>query len=336
MSALVVLNISVWEWQNKMVKILVVGGAGYIGSHVVKALLQEGMEILVFDNLSSGHKVNLFSEAEFFEGDILDYAKLSEAMAKNIDAVIHLAAKKAVGESMEKPELYAKNNLIGSINILNAMLENNVNNIVFSSSASVYGNAQYLPIDEKHPLNPASFYAYSKKAVEEYMDWYSITRGMKYVSLRYFNAAGYDEAGDIKGRDANPQNLLPIIIEVLDGKREVLQIFGDDYDTKDGTCVRDYIHVSDLASAHVLAIKYLVNGGASTIYNLGTQNGVSVKEVVAATEKVYGRKLPVKYSKRRAGDPEKLWASSEKAFNELGWKPKYLSIEDIIRTEAKK
>lgn len=314
-----------------MTKVLVVGGAGYIGSHVVKALLDEKMQVVVFDNLSTGHEINLFAAAEFVRGDVLDYTLLAQTMERGIDAVVYLAAKKAVGESMLQPEIYAKNNLIGAVNLLNAMAEKGVKNLVFSSSAAVYGVPQYVPMDENHPIDPISFYGFTKVEVERYMDWYDRLQKIRYVSLRYFNAAGYDAA--IKGRDTNPQNLLPIIAEVATGKRSALKIFGNDYATRDGTCLRDYVYVNDLASAHILAIKRLLSGGPSAIYNLGTNHGTTVKEVADAAQKVLGRPLPVEYAERRAGDPPVLLASFDKAKRELNWQPRYTDIEDIVRTE---
>lgn len=314
-----------------MTKILVVGGAGYIGSHVVKALLDQKMQVVVFDNLSTGHKINLFPAAEFVQGDVLNYELLSRTMGQGIDAVVYLAAKKAVGESMLRPEIYAENNLIGAVNLLNAMAKNRVKNLVFSSSAAVYGVPQYVPMDENHPVDPISFYGFTKVEVERYMDWYDRLQKIRYVSLRYFNAAGYDAA--IKGRDTNPQNLLPIIAEVATGKRPALKIFGNDYATRDGTCLRDYVHVNDLAAAHILAIKRLLAGGQSAVYNLGTNHGTTVKEVAEAASKVLGRPLPVEYAERRAGDPPVLLASFDKAARELNWHPRYTDIEDIVRTE---
>ena len=314
-------------------KVLVIGGAGYIGSHVAKALLDDGAKVVVYDDLSSGHKVNLFPKAEFVEGNILDFAKLKQTMEQGIDAVVYLAAKKAVGESMENPELYAENNLIGAVNVLNAMAKAKVRVLVFSSSAAVYGMPEYLPVDEKHPVNPINFYGFTKLEMERLMDWYDKLKGIKYTALRYFNAAGYDENGAVKGRDSKPQNLLPIIKEVIDGKRECLMVFGNDYDTRDGTCVRDYVHVSDLADAHVKAIKRLLEGKPSAVFNLGTSHGVTVKEVIAATEQVTGKTLPVRFVERRAGDPAVLVASSDRAEKELGWKPRYTEIHDIIKTE---
>ncbi len=320
-----------WKGQRTVTKVLVLGGAGYIGSHVVKELLDNGMSVRVFDNMSSGDELNLFEKAEFVKGDIRNKAELLNAM-NDIGAVVFLAGKKAVGESMEKPSLYTDTNITGAINVVDAMLEKGVENIVFSSSAAVYGMPQYSPVDEKHPTNPINFYGWTKKFFEEYLDWYSITKGINYVSLRYFNAVGYDASGAIKGREKNPQNLLPIIVEVLNGQREKLSVFGDDYDTPDGTCVRDYIHVSDLASAHFLAIKYLLNGGGSDVVNLGSGNGSSVKEVVLAAQRASGRQVNVEYTQRRAGDPVALTASAKKAKALLGWEPKYLDIEEIIKT----
>lgn len=210
-----------------MVKVLVVGGAGYIGSHVVKALLQSGHRVTVYDNLSSGQKINLFSEAAFVEADILDFAALDKAMAGQ-EAVVHLAAKKAVGESMEKPELYAENNITGSLNIMKAMLKDGVENMVFSSSAAVYGMPEYLPIDEKHPLRPINFYGFTKYDIEKYMEWYGRLKNFRYLALRYFNAVGYDAEGSIRGREVGSQNLLPIIMDTAAGRREKLMVFGTD------------------------------------------------------------------------------------------------------------
>lgn len=312
-------------------KVLVVGGAGYIGSHVAKALIQSGHMVTVFDNLSSGQKINLFSQNVFVEGDILDYKALCQAM-KGHDAVVHLAAKKAVGESMENPMLYSVNNISGSINILNAMVETGAKYLVFSSSAAVYGMPDKSLIDENTPLNPINYYGFTKLEIEKFMQWYDQLKNIKFVALRYFNAVGYDADGDIRGKEINSQNLLPIIMEVLSGKRSELKIFGNDYPTPDGTCIRDYIHVSDLASAHVLALEKLAQGMSSQSLNLGTGKGTSVKEMVEAVEKVSGRKVPVVYAPRRAGDPAILIASADKARSLLGWKPAYTDICKIVQT----
>ena len=313
-------------------RILVVGGAGYIGSHVQKQLLNEGFEVFIYDNLSSGNRVNVLSGAELIIGDILDKKALNEAMSRNIDGVIHLAAKKAVGESMEKPEIYAENNITGALNILNAMTANKVKYIVFSSSAAVYGMPDYSPLDEKHPINPINYYGYTKVAIEENMNWYAKLGKLSFAALRYFNAVGYAADKSITGREKNPQNLLPIIMEVATGKREKLSVFGNDYDTPDGTCIRDYVHVSDLAKAHTLALKKLMTDNQSFQVNLGTGKGSSVKEVIEATEKVIGKKLNYEFAPRRAGDPAILTANAQKAYSLLGWKPDYTNLEDIVRT----
>ena len=313
-------------------RILVAGGAGYIGSHVQKQLLEEGFEVLVFDDLSSGDEVNILDGAEFIRGNILDKDVLDMAMSQDIDGVVHLAAKKAVGESMVYPEMYAENNISGSINILNAMVNNGVKHIVFSSSAAVYGMPQYVPIDEKHPINTINYYGYTKRAIEENMEWYARLGKLDCAALRYFNAVGYAKDKSIRGKERNPQNLMPIIMEAATGKREKFSIFGNDYDTKDGTCVRDYVHVSDLAKAHTLALKKLMAEGQSFTLNLGTGLGTSVKEIVDATEKVIERKLNYDYAERRAGDPATLTANAKKAYEVLGWKPEYTDVEEIIRT----
>lgn len=313
-------------------KILVIGGAGYIGSHVVKALLHENFAVTVYDNLSTGQVCNLFEKAEFVKGDILDSQHLEKTMAQGFDAVIHLAAKKAVGESMENPQLYSQNNISGSINIFNAMLNTGIKNIVFSSTSAVYGMPKYLPLDENHPLNPMSFYGYTKMAIEQVMNWYSKIKDFNYIALRYFNAVGYAADGSIRGKEKNPQNLLPLIMETITGQREILHVFGNDYDTPDGTCVRDYIHVEDLADAHVLAIKKLLSNGDSQIINLGTEKGTSVLEIIKSVERVSGKKVNYDFAPRRAGDPANVIATSAKAAEVLGWHAKYTDIDEIVKT----
>ena len=314
-----------------MKKILVIGGAGYIGSHVAKEFLNKGYDLRIYDKLSTGQRVNVFSNSEFIEGDILDYSFLVKSM-EGIDGVVHLAAKKAVGESMENPDIYSTNNIIGSLNILRAMVEVGIKAMVFSSSAAVYGDPQYLPLDEKHPTGPVSYYGFTKLEIEKFMNWYDSLKGIKYMALRYFNAVGYDADGAIKGREKNPQNLLPIVMEVLEGQRECLNVWGSDYDTPDGTCIRDYVHVSDLATAHVMAMENLFNGGKSQVINLGSGVGTSVKEVITAVENISGKKLLVKYADRRTGDPAALYAKCDMAKKVLGWEAKYTNIEDIMRT----
>ena len=312
-------------------RILVVGGAGYIGSHVVKELLNTGYDVRVFDNLSTGQEINLFEQAEFIRGDILDVPALEKAM-QGIDGVVHLAAKKAVGESMEKPDLYALNNLNGTINVLNAMVKEGVKYFVFSSTAAVYGMPEVEVLDEQTPLNPINFYGFSKKMIEDVLSWYDKLKGIKFVALRYFNAVGYDKDGQVKGLEKNPQNLLPIIMETIFGVRDKMTVFGSDYPTKDGTCVRDYIHVSDLASAHELAFKYLLKSNESQVMNLGTGSGHSVKEMIETTQAVTKKKVAYEMGARRLGDPAALMAYSEKAKELLGWQPKHSSLENIIES----
>jgi len=315
-----------------MSKILVIGGAGYIGSHVVKSLLNSGQEVAVFDNLSTGLRENLFPQTQFIEGDIVDSAKIDQAMSKNIDGVIHLAAKKAIGESMTNPEIYSVNNLCGAINILNSMAAQGVKKIIFSSSAATYGEPQYLPVDEKHPTNPINYYGFTKLEVERLMAWYDQLKGIKFAALRYFNAVGYDVDGRIKGLEKNPGNLLPIVMEAAAGTRDKVQIYGNDYETPDGTCIRDYIHVNDLGDAHVRALAYLTDKQKSLTVNLGTENGISVREIIEAVKRISGRDFPVEIAPRRPGDPPKLIASSQKARELLGWAPTHSDLETIIKS----
>ena len=315
--------------------VLVIGGAGYIGSHVTRALLDRGHAASVFDNLSSGCRENLFGEAEFFEGDILDAAALSGAMGGNFDALIHLAAFKAAGESMARPEKYSVNNITGTINILNCAAAAGVKYIVFSSTAAVYGEPRYIPMDENHPLNPENYYGFTKLEIERFLDWYDRLKGIKYAALRYFNAAGYDAAGRIKGLERNPANLLPIIMEVAAGVREKLEIFGDDWGTPDGTCIRDYIHVSDLAEAHVLALEHLAAAKQSFTVNLGTENGISVKSMLTMAREITNRPIPSVIAPRRTGDPERVIASATKAKKILGWKAKQSDVRTLINSTWK-
>lgn len=313
-------------------RVLVIGGAGYIGSHVVKALLDKKCAVTVYDNLSTGQRCNLFATAEFAEGDILNVSDLNAVMARGFDAVVHLAAKKAVGESMVNPQLYAENNINGSINIFNAMVNNGVKNVVFSSSAAVYGMPQYLPLDESHPLNPMSFYGYTKAEIERVMDWFARLKDFNYIALRYFNAVGYAADGSIRGKEKNPQNLLPIVMDVLSGRREKMQVFGHDYDTPDGTCLRDYVHVEDLAQAHVAAIEKLLNEPKSHIINLSTGKGTSVLEIIGAAERVSGKKVNYEFAPRRDGDPATVVANNALAREVLGWMPQYIDIDEIVKT----
>ena len=313
-------------------KVLVIGGAGYIGSHVVKELMAKNHEVTVFDNLSSGLIQNLFKKNEFIAGDILHPEDLDKAFACGFDAFIHLAAFKAAGESMIFPEKYSINNINGTLNILNAAVAHNCLNMVFSSSAATFGEPQYLPIDENHPKNPENYYGFTKLKIEEFMGWYDKLKNLKFAALRYFNAAGYDPEGVIYGLERNPANLLPVMMEVACGKRGKLKVFGSDYDTCDGTCIRDYIHVTDLASAHVLALEYIAKNKKSLTLNLGTGKGITVTEMLEATRRITGKEIPAEYVGRRAGDPAQLTASSKLAKEVLGWEPKYSDVDTLIKS----
>ena len=312
-------------------KILIVGGAGYIGSHVAREFLDQGHQVTVFDNLSSGMRENLFPEAGFIQGDILDYEGLLKAM-RGRDAIIHLAAFKAAGESMLKPEKYSLNNLSGTVNIVNAACEAGVKRLVFSSSAATYGEPAYTPIDEKHPTKPENYYGFTKLEIEHVLDWYDRLKGLRFAALRYFNAAGYDAKGRIKGLERNPANLIPIIMETACGIRKELEVFGDDYDTRDGTCIRDYVHVSDLARGHVAALKWIDENDKSLVVNLGSETGFSVLEILDMARKVTGRPIPSRISARRPGDPAALVASSALAREVLGWEARESGAESLVRT----
>ena len=311
-------------------KVLVIGGAGYIGSHVVKELMAKGHQITVFDNLSSGLKQNLFKGNGFIKGDILNIKALDKAFAKGFDAFIHLAAFKAAGESMVCPEKYSVNNISGTINILNSAVSHGCLKMVFSSSGATFGEPQYLPIDENHPQNPENYYGFTKLEIERLMGWYDKIRGLKFAALRYFNAAGYDPEGVLYGLEKNPANLLPVMMEVAAGIREKLKVFGNDYPTRDGTCIRDYIHVTDLARAHVMALEYISSKNESLTLNLGTGNGITVTEMLAATRRITGKEIPADYVERRAGDPAQLTAKSDLAFEKLGWKAEYSDVDTLI------
>lgn len=312
--------------------ILVTGGAGYIGSHTVKELRERGEEVVVYDNLSTGH-IEAVGDALFVKGDLFDTELLKKTFKEyKVDSVIHFAAYSLVGESMTNPAKYYHNNVAGTLSLLDAMLAENVKYLVFSSSAATYGDAGDGLITEDSPQNPTSVYGQTKLMMEQFMADYDKAYGMKYVALRYFNAAGAHVSGEI-GEAHNPEShLIPLILQVPNGKREFISVFGEDYPTPDGTCVRDYIHVTDLADAHIKALEYLKNGGRSTHYNLGNGNGFSVKEVIDTVEKVVGKKINRKIAERRAGDPASLVASSDKIKKELGWEPKFDSLEAIVAT----
>lgn len=312
-------------------KILVIGGAGYIGSHVVKALRRTEHHVTVLDNLSSGLRDNLQPGTAFFHGDLMLPESLEPAM-RDQDAVVHLAAFKAAGESMLNPEKYALNNISGTINILNAMSRCGVSRMVFSSSAAVYGEPAYLPVDEDHPTRPENFYGFTKLEIERIMEWYGTLKHLRFAALRYFNAAGYDPEGEVQGLEQNPANLLPVIMEVAAGLRPSLRIFGNDYETPDGTGVRDYIHVTDLADAHVRALEYVSREETSLTVNLGSETGLSVLEMVECARSITGRDIPAEVVDRRPGDPAKLVASASRAQDVLGWSPRFSDLETLVRT----
>ncbi|CEH34504.1 UDP-glucose 4-epimerase GalE [Romboutsia lituseburensis] len=311
--------------------ILVCGGAGYIGSHTVRQLIDNSEDVIIVDNLETGHKEAIHPKAKFYNVDIRDKKALETVFKENkIDEVIHFAANSLVGESMTNPLKYYNNNVHGTEVLLNVMAKHDVKKIVFSSTAATYGEPKNIPILENDETKPTNAYGETKLAMEKMMKWADIAHGIKYISLRYFNVAGAHVSGII-GEDHNPEtHLIPLILQVPLGKREFISIFGDDYDTHDGTCVRDYIHVSDLAEAHILAVNKLREGFNSNIYNLGSGNGFTVKEMIEAARLVTGHSIPAKVCERRTGDPAKLVASSEKARRELGWQPKFENIEAMI------
>lgn len=312
--------------------VLVLGGAGYIGSHAVYQLIDQDEKVVVIDNLQTGHKEAIHPDATFYEGDIKDIQFLHEVFeAESIDAVVHFAANSLVGESMEKPLEYFDNNVYGTQILLQVMAEYDVKKIVFSSTAATYGEPKSVPITEEMPTNPTNAYGETKLTMEKMMKWCEHAHGIRYVALRYFNVAGARESGEI-GEDHQPEtHLVPIILEAALGKRPHITVFGEDYDTADGTCIRDYVHVEDLINAHLLALTYLNNEGKSDVFNLGSNQGFSVKEMINAARKVTGTEIPVKSGERRAGDPSTLIASSEKATTLLGWQPTRTSIEKIIQ-----
>lgn len=312
--------------------ILVLGGAGYVGSHAVYQLIDAGNDVVVVDNLQQGHEEAVHPNATFYKGDIRDRTFLQSVFEKEtIDAVIHFAANSLVGVSMETPLEYYDNNVFGTQVVLEMMKANNVKYIVFSSTAATYGEPLQVPITEDMPTVPTNTYGETKLAMEKMMKWTEIAHGIKYVSLRYFNVAGARTTGEI-GEDHNPEtHLIPVVLQAALGKREFITIFGEDYDTPDGTCIRDYVHVEDLIDAHILALNYLQNGGESNIFNLGSNSGFSVKEIVETAKEITQREIPVKIGERRAGDPSTLIASSTKAKEVLGWEPKRTAIQDIIK-----
>ena len=315
--------------------ILVTGGAGYIGSHTVRALRDRGMDCVVYDNLVTGH-IEAVGDAPFVKGDIFDKELLLKTFAEyKVDSVVHFAAYSQVGESMTHPAKYYRNNVAGTLSLLDAMLEGGVKYLVFSSSAATYGESGEGLITEDSPQRPTSVYGQTKLMMEQFMADFDRAYGMRYVALRYFNAAGAHKSGEIGEAHDPESHLIPVILQAALGVRDHIGIYGDDYPTRDGTCIRDYIHITDLADAHIRALEYLKNGGKSTHYNLGNGNGFSVKEVIETARRVTGRAIPARVEGRRPGDPATLVASSEKIKRELGWDPKYDSLEEIVASAWK-
>ena len=317
-------------------KLLVLGGAGYIGSHTATELLDNGHEVVIADNLVTGHREAVPEKATFYQGDLRDKDFLVDLLTKEkVDAVIHFAAFSLVGESVTNPLKYYENNLYGTKVLLDAMIETGVDKIVFSSTAATYGEPENIPILESDRTCPTNPYGETKLAMEKMISWAAKAHGLHIVSLRYFNACGAHKSGKI-GEAHNPEShLIPLVLQVPNGKREFVSIYGNDYDTPDGTCIRDYIHVTDLAKAHILAVEYLMNGGESDIFNLGNGVGYSVKEVIETARKVTGHPIPAKEEARRAGDPARLVASGEKARKILGWEPEIKDLADIISSAWK-
>lgn len=313
-------------------KILVTGGAGYIGSHFVKLLKANGHEPVVVDNLSRGHKEAVIKDVILEETDILDFPDLADVFKNHIpDAVVHFAAFAYVGESVEHPEMYYKNNVIGSMNLINACVEFGVNKFVFSSTCSIYGNPLEVPISESESAKPINPYANTKLIIEMMLKDYETAHGLKHVALRYFNAAGADPSGEL-GESHEPEtHLIPLVLQTAQKKRDKILVFGNDYNTPDGTCIRDYIHILDLADAHLKALNYLNDGKGSTFINLGTGSGNSVLEIIEKAKSITSNEIPFEIVERRAGDPAILVADNKKAKELLGWAPKY-SINEILKT----
>jgi UDP-glucose 4-epimerase len=313
-------------------KILVVGGAGYIGAHMVRKLLKSRFDVVILDNLSTGSR-KLVQGGEWVQGNLGDSNLLDRVFTEHaFDAVMHFAAFSQVGESMDQPLKYYRNNLAETVALLDAMVRHNVKRFIFSSTAAVYGEPVAIPIAEDHPCTPTNPYGNTKLAVERMLAYCDAAHGLKYTALRYFNAAGADDSGEIGELHDPETHLIPIVLKAASGQIDHIQVFGNDYPTTDGTCIRDYVHVNDLAQAHLLALDALLQGGESAVYNLGSSNGYSVKEVIGKAEAVTGKKIPVMEAPRRSGDPAILVASSEKIKRELGWMPAYENLETIIRT----
>ncbi len=311
--------------------ILVVGGAGYIGSHMVKMLLDRGFRVVTLDNLATGHRQSVLG-GDFVQGDVGDPLLLERLFTGNAFAgVMHFASHIQVGESVTDPAKYYRNNVSNTLILLDAMRKHGVGRFIFSSSAAVYGEPLTVPITESHPKNPINPYGRSKWMIEEVLADYDLAYGLRSVCFRYFNAAGADPGGAIGECHTPETHLIPLVLMAASGRRPQVKIFGEDYDTPDGTCIRDYVHVNDLCQAHLLALESLLQGGGSAAFNLGNGGGFSVREVIDAAERVTGRKIPVVVAPRRSGDPARLVADASLAHQELGWRPQYSELEQIIR-----
>ena len=311
-------------------KILVTGGAGYIGSHVVLELCDEGYDVVVLDDLSLGNESSVDKRAEFIKGSTLDKEILKKVIPE-VDAIIHLAAFKSAGESMINSNVYTQNNIVGTLQLIDVMCSYNKKNIIFSSTAAVYGHPQYFPLDENHPTNPINYYGFTKLMIENTLSWYKDLKGFNVIALRYFNAAGYDNKKRILNLENNPQNLIPIVMECASGIRNKMEIFGDDYNTPDGTCLRDYIHVTDIAKAHIAALKK-INDNQFLYINLGTGRTHSVYDVINTTQTITSRKINFSVVGRREGDPTSLYSSSALAKKEWNWVADSSNLENIIKT----
>ena len=315
-----------------MMNVLVAGGAGYIGSHMLKSLAAEGHEVTTLDNLSKGYR-DAVKYGEFVRGDLADCDQLQQIFGANrFDAVMHFASFIEVAESMTEPEKYFRNNVDNTRNLLEAMVESGVRHIIFSSSAAIFGEPHYTPIDETHPTQPINPYGESKLQVEQMLDEFDRTHGLRSVSLRYFNAAGADMDGQLGERHDPETHLIPLVLQAASGRREAISVYGSDYDTYDGSCVRDYIHVQDLCEAHLLALQYLHNADTSEQFNLGNGQGYSVRQVIDCVREITGNNFSVVEESRRAGDPAVLVADPTRAMKRLGWTPKHSSLENIVAT----
>ena len=314
-------------------KIIVTGGVGYIGSHVVLSALEQGCDVTVFDDLSSANEKNINLKTNFIKGSTNSKEDLSKLFANDkYDAVIHLAASKASGESMLNPKKYAQNNIIGSLNVLISCIDHGVKYFIFSSSAAVYGNPKYLPIDELHPLQPTSYYGETKLSIENSLEWFSKIHHLSYASLRYFNAAGFDVNKRILGKEKNTENLIPLIMEVAKGNKPFISIYGNDYSTKDGTGVRDYVHVTDLASAHIETLEYIIHNKKNINLNLGAGIGFSVMDIINVSSKITNKIIKYNIESRRQGDTASLISSPKLASSLIAWEPKFSDLETIIKS----